>query len=167
MSDATFGWETRGGIGFDEVFIELAGGISELESGGQAGDPWSQSLYKLKVRRKGVFSVELQSEVAELLGNSLCEIATSGAPFVEITALGSHKGSGLEKTASTLGITAANTIVFGDNNNDIPMFRWAGHAVAMANALDTVHAEADAVALRNTDHGVAHYLEKLLDAGEL
>lgn len=165
--DVAFGWETGSGIGFEETFIELAGGIAELESGGQPGDPWSQDLYKLKVRRPDVFRIELQQEVVAELGDNLCEITTSGAPFVEITALGSHKASGLEKTAAILGFTAADTIVFGDNHNDLSMFRWAGHAVAMGNAVDAVQAEAHAVTLSNTDHGVAHYLEKLLDAGTL
>lgn len=165
--DVAFGWETRSGIGFEDTFIELAGGIDELENGGRAGDPWSQGLYKLKVRRPSIFRIELQREVAAVLGDRLCEITTSGAPFVEITALGSHKASGLEKTAAMLGFTAADTIVFGDNHNDLPMFGWAGHAVAMGNALDAVQAEAHAVTLSNTDHGVAHYLEKLLNAGML
>ena len=98
------------------------------------------------------------------MGDGVCEITTSGAPFVEITALGSNKASGLEKTTALLGFKAADTIVFGDNHNDLSMFRWAGHAVAMGNALDTVKAEAHAVTLANTEHGVAHYLEKLLDS---
>ena len=165
--DAAFGWETRNGMGYEDSFVELAGGIAELENGGQADDPWSQDIYKLKVRRPAMFRMELQREVAAVLGDSLCEISTSGAPFVEITALGSHKASGLEKTAAMLGFTAAETIVFGDNHNDLSMFEWAGHAVAMGNALDAVQARAHAVTLSNTDHGVAHYLEEMLSAGTL
>ncbi len=165
--DVAFGWETRSGMGYEDSFVELAGGIGELENGGQAGNPWSQDLYKLKVRRPGIFRIELQREVAALLGDGLCEITTSGAPFVEITALGSHKASGLEKTAAMLGFTAADTIVFGDNHNDLSMFAWAGHAVAMGNAQDAVQARAHAVTLSNTDNGVAHYLEEMLNAGTL
>lgn len=165
--DSSFGWETRSGIGFDETFAELAGGLDQLESGGLAGDPWSEDLYKLYVRRPGVFRIELQREMVAVLGEDLCEITTSGAPFVEITALGSHKASGLEKMASMLGYTAADTIVFGDNHNDLSMFGWAGHAVAMGNALDIVKDCAHAVTLTNVEDGVAHYLEKMLDAGTL
>lgn len=165
--DVSFGWETRSGMGYEDTFAELAGGIAELENGGQAGDPWSQDLYKLKVRRPGVFRMDLQREVATVLGDGVCEITTSGAPFVEITGLGSHKATGLEKTAARLGFTAADTIVFGDNHNDLSMFEWAGHAVAMGNALDSVRARAHAVTLSNTDHGVACYLEDMLNAGTL
>ena len=165
--DAAFGWETRHGVGFDDTFIELAGGIAEVEHVGRAGDPWSQGLYKLMIRRPSVFRLELQQEVALVLGDTLCETTTSGPPFVEISAMGSNKGGGIKKTAALLGFSSADTIVFGDNHNDIPMFRWAGHAVAMGNAVDAVQAESHAVTLRNTEHGVAHYLEKLLDAGTL
>jgi len=167
FTDISFGWETRTGIGFEEDFIRLAGGIGELESGGLAGDPWSQDLYKLYARRPSVFRVELQREVSALLGEGQGEISTSGVPFIEITAPDAHKASGLEKMSAMLGFTAADTIVFGDNNNDLPMFRWAGHAVAMDNALDDVKACAHAVTLSNTEHGVAHYLEKLLRTGIL
>ena len=167
IPDVAFGWETSNGIGFEDSFIDLAGGVAELESGGHPGDPWTQSLYKLKVRRPSVFRIELQREVSAILGDSLCEITTSGAPFIEITAQGADKASGLAKTATMLGFTAGDTIVFGDNHNDLPMFRWAGHAVAMGNAIDAVKAEAHAVTLPNNEHGVAHYLEKLLVTGKL
>jgi len=165
--DAAFGWEAPEGIGYDECFIELAGGLSELETGGESGEPWSQSLYKIKIRRPQVSHLDLRNEVEAVLGNCLGEITTSGAPFVEITATGAHKGAGLEKTAKMLGFSAADTIVFGDNHNDLPMFKWAGHAVAMGNALDEVKAQAQSITLSNKEHGVAHYLEKMLSAGTL
>lgn len=165
--DVTFGWETRSGIGFEDRFLQLAGGAGELESGGTAGDPWSQCLYKLYVRRSKVLLLDFQHELAVLLADSDCEITTSGAPFVEITAKESHKGSGLEKTATMLDFTAADTIVFGDNHNDLPMFGWAGHAVAMGNALNVVKDRAQAVTLPNTEHGVARYLESMLESGQL
>jgi len=167
FSDVSFGWETSSGLDFEEDFIKLAGGRDQLESGGDGSEPWSQGLYKLYVRRPNVFRLDLQHEVASALGNTPCEISTSGAPFVEITAAGSHKGNGVEKTAAKLGFSAADTIVFGDNQNDLPMFRWAGHAVAMGNALDEVKAAANAVTLENTEHGVAHYLQQQMETGEL
>lgn len=82
MPDASFGWETREGIGFDQSFVTLAGGLDLLEHGGASGDSWTQGLYKLKFRPEGVFRDELQLEVAALLGETLCGITTSGAPFV-------------------------------------------------------------------------------------
>lgn len=167
MPDATFGWESRHGIGFDTHFVSLAGGIDQLETGGEAGDGWSQDLYKLKVRRQSAFEQSLQQTVATILDGSACEVATSGAPFVEITGDNSHKGTGLERTAHMLGFAADSVIAFGDNNNDLPMLQWAGLAVAMGNALDEVHTEAHDYTVSNTEHGVAAYLERLFDEGLL
>ena len=163
FSDVAFSWETNSGLGYEDTFVELAGGIDEVERGGLTTDHGSSSLYKLKVRRPGRLAVDLQPELLSLLDSGVCEITTSGTPFVEITALGSDKASGLEKTATQLGFAAAETIAFGDNHNDLPMFRWVGHAVAMGNSVDGVKAEAHSVTLSNTEHGVAHYLEKLLE----
>jgi len=167
FSDVAFNWEARDGFASDESFIALAGGITEIELGGQAQALCSQALYKLKVRRPGVAVADLQREQASVLGEHLCEITNSGAPFTELSAFGAHKGSGVAKTAVQLGFNAADTLVFGDNHNDLPMFRWAGTAIAMGNALEEVKSAASAVTSKNSEHGVADYLEKLLDAGEL
>jgi hydroxymethylpyrimidine pyrophosphatase-like HAD family hydrolase len=37
-------------------------------------------------------------------------------------------------------------MAFGDGNNDLPMLRWAGCGIAMADASDTVKQAADRVA---------------------
>lgn len=167
FSDIAFGWETRGGLNYDNTFVTLAGGIDEVEGGGQSGESWTHGVYKLKIRRSGELCSELQGEISTLLANIPCVITTSGAPFIEVTAPGSDKATGLDKTAAMLGFTAADAIVFGDNYNDLSMFDWAGYSVAMGNAPEAVKARANAVTLNNTEHGVAHYLEKLLDAGKL
>lgn len=55
-----------------------------------------------------------------------------------------------------------DTIAFGDMPNDIPMFDWAAHGVAMANAHPELKAVADEVTLSNEDDGIAVVLERLL-----
>jgi len=167
FDDVTFNWEAQDGFGWEESFAELSGGVDEMELGGVAEELGSQALYKLKVRRPNVATAVLQRDLTMMLDDTLCEVTTSGAPFLELSAFGAHKGSGLAKIASLLGFTAANTIVFGDNHNDLPMFQWANTAVAMGNAMAENKIQADAITLSNVEHGVAHYLETLLDAGEL
>lgn len=46
--------------------------------------------------------------------------------------------------------------------NDIPMFGWAAHGVAMANAHAELKAVADEVTTSNADDGIAVVLERLL-----
>jgi Cof subfamily protein (haloacid dehalogenase superfamily) len=43
------------------------------------------------------------------------------------------KASGLATLAKHLGITADQAVVFGDADNDIPMFEWAAESFAMAH----------------------------------
>jgi hydroxymethylpyrimidine pyrophosphatase-like HAD family hydrolase len=63
-----------------------------------------------------------------------------------------------------LGIAAVDVLAFGDMPNDVPMLRWAGRGVAVANAHPELHAVADAVTATNDEDGVARYLAALLDA---
>ena len=52
-------------------------------------------------------------------------------------------------------------IAFGDMPNDLPMLKWAGRAVAVANAHPDVLAAADEITTTNEDAGVALVLERL------
>ncbi|MGH3494044.1 MAG: HAD family hydrolase, partial [Sciscionella sp.] len=44
--------------------------------------------------------------------------------------------------------------------NDLPMLRWAGHGVAMANAHPVLRAAADEITASNAADGVAQVLER-------
>jgi hydroxymethylpyrimidine pyrophosphatase-like HAD family hydrolase len=46
--------------------------------------------------------------------------------------------------------------------NDIPMFGWAAHGVAMANAHEALKAVADEITASNEDDGIAVVLERML-----
>jgi len=52
-------------------------------------------------------------------------------------------------------------MVFGDGENDLPMFELAKHAGAMKNAPDFVKREAnDVTDYTNNEHGVFHYINE-------
>lgn len=53
-------------------------------------------------------------------------------------------------------------IAFGDNYNDIEMLENVGCGVAVANARDEAKAIANYVTLKNTEDGVAHFIQKHL-----
>ena len=60
-----------------------------------------------------------------------------------------------------LDYSAEETTVFGDSLNDIGMFKLAGTAVAVNNALEEVKEVADIVLTKSNDeHAVAHYLQQ-------
>jgi len=73
----------------------------------------------------------------------------------------SDKAHALKKVHEYLNIQAEDTTVFGDSINDIGMFKLAGTAVAVNNALEVVKNEADIVLKESNDEdAVAKYLQQ-------
>jgi hydroxymethylpyrimidine pyrophosphatase-like HAD family hydrolase len=73
------------------------------------------------------------------------------------------KGAGLDFLAEHMGFTRAETIAFGDGENDVELVEWAGYGIAVENAHDRVKAVADWVAPSAQDEGVAQVIDALLD----
>jgi HAD-superfamily hydrolase, subfamily IIB len=82
--------------------------------------------------------------------------------FLEIMHQDVNKGSGLTKLTNILGVDPSEVMVFGDEQNDIPMFKFAGTAVAMGNGSDIAKSHANYVTDTNNDDGIAKALNKLL-----
>ncbi len=108
---------------------------------------------------------ELLAVARAVIPADLGTVTQAGLGYVEITAPGVDKASGLAVVAAELGITAEDVLVFGDMPNDVPMFQWAGwRRVAVANAHPEVLALADEVTASNDADGVAAWLEALLSS---
>lgn len=60
------------------------------------------------------------------------------------------------------GQSLSEVIAFGDNYNDLEMIQSVGCGVAVENAREEVKAIANAVTLRNTEDGVAHWIQQNL-----
>ena len=83
--------------------------------------------------------------------------------FLEILPPQADKGEALKWVATSLGIPAADILAIGDAANDLGMLRYAGHSVAMANAIAEVKAVAKSVTVADHDHdGVAEVIESVL-----
>ena len=63
---------------------------------------------------------------------------------------------------STWASRAAETVAFGDGENDVELVEWAGYGVAVENAHERVKAVADWTAPSAEVEGVAQVLEALL-----
>jgi len=73
----------------------------------------------------------------------------------------SDKAHALEKVHEYLNVEAKDTTVFGDSMNDLGMFKLAGTAVAVSNALEVVKNEANIVLRESNDEdAVAKYLQQ-------
>jgi len=106
---------------------------------------------------------EVEVRLKQRLAGRL-HISKSLPYFLELAAAGVTKGSGLDFLAERLGFTRAETIAFGDGENDVELVDWAGYGIAVANAHPRVRAVASWVCPSAADEGVAQVLEALLDS---
>ncbi|QKW11068.1 HAD family phosphatase [Streptomyces sp. NA04227] len=121
---------------------------------------WTEPINKVLVRHPDLTDEELAAAAHQVVGE-LVTVTRAGTDIVELQPYGVTKGAGLALAAERLGLGPADTIAFGDMPNDIPMFQWAAHGVAMAEAHPELKAVADEVTVSHQDDGVAVVLERL------
>jgi HAD superfamily hydrolase (TIGR01484 family) len=122
---------------------------------------WAAPLNKIYIQHPTLTDDQL-AEAATLAAGGFVSVAMAGEGIVELLPLGLTKATGLSLAARRLGLKSADTIAFGDMPNDIAMFAWASHSVAMANAHEELKAVADEVTSSNEEDGIAVVLERLL-----
>lgn len=122
----------------------------------------AEPAVKLMLRHDRLRADELLTRAREVVGD-LAELTHSNAGdcLLEISASGVSKASTLARVCERRGIDPDGVIAFGDMPNDLAMLRWAGHAVAVANAHPDVISAADEVTSANDEAGVAVVLERL------
>lgn len=79
---------------------------------------------------------------------------------LEIVNAGNSKGNRLAEWVSTKGIALEQVIAFGDNHNDVSMFKQVGFGVAMGNATAEIQQHADFVTCSNDESGIASALHR-------
>ncbi|MCR5545868.1 MAG: Cof-type HAD-IIB family hydrolase, partial [Lachnospiraceae bacterium] len=90
------------------------------------------------------------------------ELVDSEETALEITPLGSSKGTGLRMVCRYLDIPMKQTIAVGDADNDLSIIETAGMGIAMKNANKKVKEAAQAVVGDNDHDGCAQAIEKYL-----
>jgi Cof subfamily protein (haloacid dehalogenase superfamily) len=73
---------------------------------------------------------DLQAKLSESYGDSV-DVIRNGPNTLEVVPKGVSKVSGLKAVAEYLGLDSSEFVVFGDGNNDLGMFAWAGFSVCM------------------------------------
>lgn len=89
-------------------------------------------------------------------------VLRSSPHWVDISQPGIDKGTGLAMLQEAVGVTPAETVIFGDFHNDLPMFAEADHAFAVENGHADVREAATRVIPSNRDGGVVEVLRELL-----
>lgn len=98
------------------------------------------------------------SNISDILPNTLSATA-SNPRYLEVTAAGINKGTGVAEVARNLAVPSARVWAIGDGDNDLALFAYAGRSFAPANANARVLAAADVVTASNDEDGVALVLE--------
>jgi Cof subfamily protein (haloacid dehalogenase superfamily) len=125
----------------------------------------SGPVYKAFAHADHLTADELLALARGVVPANVATLTQAGLGYIELTAPGVDKASGLAVVAADLGIDRSEVLVFGDMPNDVPMFEWAGwRRVAVANAHPEVLARADEVTATNDEDGVAVWLERMLSA---
>lgn len=103
---------------------------------------------------------ELLSEVQKLSVPIKVMAGYSGTRYMDITAPGVTKATGVLEWCSLHGIQPSEVIGFGDSENDLEFLQTVGLSVAMGNAVEELKTVADFVT-EDCDHdGVAVWIEK-------
>jgi Cof subfamily protein (haloacid dehalogenase superfamily) len=90
------------------------------------------------------------------------QASVSGHIWLDFVDFRVNKGHAIEKIQETLKIGPEETMVFGDNINDLGMFEKAKYAYAVANAREEVKAAASHITDTNINGGVIKVLETLI-----
>ena len=92
------------------------------------------------------------------------KVKVSGENWVDLSNPKAHKGYALGIIQEEFGITASETLVFGDYNNDLEMLAMADYSFAMANAHPNIVKAANYQTKSNDEYGVELVLQQLLKA---
>jgi len=86
-------------------------------------------------------------------------IYRSNDTLIEVTPKATSKLSAIESLIQNPN-SLNDVIAFGDNYNDVEMLMHAGCSVAVGNAREEVKSIANHITLKNTEEGVAHFLNQ-------
>jgi hydroxymethylpyrimidine pyrophosphatase-like HAD family hydrolase len=123
--------------------------------------PGLPGIIKCMFIAKEEYHEEIKSSVRERFGDSVT-IVRSSPIYLELLAKGASKGTGLVHALEYLHVDPKDVLVFGDEENDLPMFTAAGYSAAPANAIKEALETASFRIASNADEGVAAFLEEVV-----
>ena len=118
-------------------------------------------IYKIVVFSR---NSDLRGEISEYLMSKhpSLKITTSFPDDLEINSLSAGKGNALSALCAYLGMDLAESMAFGDAENDADMVSAAGIGVAMENSSEELKQAADYITGSNDENGVAAAIRRLI-----
>lgn len=121
--------------------------------------------YDLDIIKISIYKKEGADEIAKAMipeWEDKFKVVLAGHEWLDFMDLKVDKGNAIAKIQKVLNIGIDETIVFGDNINDLGMFKRAKDSYAVANAREEVKAAARHITDSNMNNGVMQILETLV-----
>lgn len=83
-----------------------------------------------------------------------------------LTKKGINKGLALVECLKKLGVSPESTVVVGDSDTDVPMFRMCGYSAAVANAEESVKSSAKYVCKKEIGDGAVEAISHVISERE-
>lgn len=136
---------------------------------GQVDEAWVRATYPqftvLGLRKILIYDFDkerFEFAKAHIQEHTKLTVSSSDPGLLDIVPEGVDKGSGLALLAEHFDLKPEEVMVFGDFDNDLSMFQWAGFPIAMNNAVDELKSHAIYITESNENDGVAQALELLI-----
>lgn len=150
----------------EEFFYRLEG--SKLHMDDMRGPAWREvKTFGEVLHTAPTFIRFLGQESVAAMEREFCDLPLhfkyeSWLDFVEcaVTSREATKQRALARLCADFQIPSERVLAIGDSRNDVPMLRWAGVGVAMANALAEVREAVRYVTASNEEDGVALAIER-------
>jgi Cof subfamily protein (haloacid dehalogenase superfamily) len=104
---------------------------------------------------RAVFSALRSMAIADQFSVAVTEYVARDFSLVDVNAAGCSKGTTLAEWADRRGLARDEVMAVGDNLNDVDMLDYAGTAVVMGNATDTLKARGYILTGSNDENGLA------------
>ncbi|MEW9701385.1 Cof-type HAD-IIB family hydrolase [Paenibacillus sp. SI8] len=127
------------------------------------GNPIVKSVETLKTYDASkilVTGLHHHEQLKERFASRLHILLTDHGELVQISSLKASKERAVSELCQALRISLDEVIVFGDDYNDLGLFKICGWSVAMGNAIDELKWLASEVTDSNDEDGVAKVLER-------
>jgi len=103
----------------------------------------------------------------EKFNSDLNIIVTDNGQLIQIMSKKASKEFGVSKLLEGFGIPNEEVIVFGDDHNDIGLFKTCGWSVAMGNAIKELKDIASNITESNDNDGVAIELDRIFGVSQV
>ncbi len=124
---------------------------------------YQDNIGELDLARTPVHKICLLGEAAPLVERALagrCQTVQRSDGYRELLPPGCSKGSGVRLVNRTLHIAQADSLCFGDGENDLDMFEAAGVRVAVRGGCPALVRRADSLCEPPAESGIARELER-------